>query len=302
MKTLLHATPLFLLMSSAALAQTPAGQDVNVSVSGYTYTEPGDTAISIHGAKIGGDYTATFFNTPRHWFAQLNVHGMVGATTYDGWCSPYLIRPNSTSPNGYALAIGDPSPCSESGDKDWYVEERGLVGKDFGGSRSTFSPFTGIGLRHLSNGVTGVAGYRTDNYLYVPLGVTLRTPLESQRALGFTLEVDPMVHGWQKTRDSSLGGGDFPATPTAPPFTVNGFSDVSFSQHAGWAARASAKYQMTKRWSAEPYFLYWRVQASPVNDETATFTVNGITAREQLGAYEPLNFTREFGVKLGVHF
>jgi hypothetical protein len=26
-----------------------------------------------------------------------------------------------------------------------------------------------------------------------------------------------------------------------------------------------------------------------VNDETATFTVNGITAQEQLGAYEPVN-------------
>jgi hypothetical protein len=33
-----------------------------------------------------------------------------------------------------------------------------------------------------------------------------------------------------------------------------------------------------------------------VNDGTATFTVNGITAREQLGAYEPLNRTHEFVV------
>ena len=52
----------------------------------------------------------------------------------------------------------------------------------------------------------------------------------------------------------------------------------------------------------EPYYLHWHVSASPVSDETATFTVHGITAREQLGAYEPLNFTREFGVKLGFHF
>ena len=302
MKMLVRSSLFLLLMSSAALAQTPAGQDVNVSVSGYTYTEPGDTSISIHGAKVGGDYTATFFNTPAHWFAQLNVHGMVGATTYDGWCSPYFIRPASGSPNGWALDIGDPSPCSESGEKDWYIEERGLVGKDFVGGRSAFSPFAGVGIRHLSNGVTGVNGYRTDNYLYVPLGATLQTKLESQRALGVTFEVDPLLHGWQTTRDSALGGGDFPATRTAPPFTLNGITDVSFSQHKGWAARVSAKYQFAKRLSAEPYFIYWRVQPSPVNDETVTFTVNGITAREQLGAYEPLNYTRELGVKLGVHF
>jgi hypothetical protein len=84
----------------------------------------------------------------------------------------------------------------------------------------------------LSNGTTGVNGYRTDDYLYVPLGVTARTSVASRNALAFNLEVDPLVHGWQKTRDSALGGGFIPATPSAPAFTINGFSDISFSQHA----------------------------------------------------------------------
>ena len=39
-----------------------------------------------------------------------------------------------------------------------------------------------------------------------------------------------------------------------------------------------------------------------MNYETATFTVNDVTAQEQLGAYEPLNVTNEFGVRLGFHF
>jgi hypothetical protein len=39
-----------------------------------------------------------------------------------------------------------------------------------------------------------------------------------------------------------------------------------------------------------------------VNDQTATFTVNHVTAQEQLGAYEPSNVTNEFGVKFGFHF
>jgi len=303
LKTLVQAALLLMLASSAALAQTPAGQDVNVTVSGYTYTEPSATSISIDGAKVGGEYIATLpFSQRRHWFGQADVRGTVGATTYTGWCSPFLIRPNNTSPNGYELHVGDPSPCSENGDKDWYLEGRALAGKDLIGNKWTYSPYTGIGLRHLSNGTTGVAGYRTDDYLYVPVGVTARTSVGSQSALSFNVEFDPLIHGWQKTRDSALGGGGIPATPTAPAFTLNGFTDVSFSQHAGWALRGSAKYQLTRHWSAEPYFVYWRVNASPVNYETATFTVNGITAHQQVGAYEPLNMTREFGVKLGFHF
>jgi hypothetical protein len=52
----------------------------------------------------------------------------------------------------------------------------------------------------------------------------------------------------------------------------------------------------------EPQYIHWNVSASPVNYETATFTVNRITAQEQFGAYEPLNTTNEFIVKLGLHF
>jgi len=66
--------------------------------------------------------------------------------------------------------------------------------------------------------------------------------------------------------------------------------------------RVSAKYQVTKHWSVEPYYVHWNVSPSPVNSETATFTVNHVTARERLGVYEPLNVTHEFGVKLGFRF
>src|SRR5262249_14974503 len=165
------------LASSTALAQTsvesslgtPIGQEVNVSVGGYRYTEPGTLSIAIHGSKIGGGFTSTRSLNPRQRrVAAADVRGTVGNTTYDGWCSPYLIRPNNTSPNGYALDVGDASPCSETGDKDWYVEARALFGKDFIGRTWGVSPETGLGFRHLSNGINGAAGYRTDNYLYLP--------------------------------------------------------------------------------------------------------------------------------------
>lgn len=307
MKALL-LTVVALLLSSQVLAQSPTlstapGNDVNVSLGAYKYVEPSGQSISIHGPKIGGEYTGTaLLGKSRRVFTQVNARGTAGNATYDGWCSPFLITPDGNSPNGWALDIGDASPCSETGDRDWYVEARGLIGRDFVGRTWGWSPTTGVGIRHLSNGTTGIPGFRRDNYLYVPFGFTARTALASQRALSVTVEYDRLLRGWQTTRDSELGGGTVPATPIAPAFTLNGFSDVAFRQQNGWAARASAKLQVNQRFSIEPSFIHWNVDSSPVNIETATFTVNAITVREQLGAYEPLNTTNEFVIKFGFHF
>ena len=281
-----------------ATLATPTGHEFSAGLASYTYREPGAQAISIHGARFIGDYTGTLsLNRQQHWFAQGDLRGTVGNVTYDGWCSPFLITPNTDSPNGYELDTGDSSPCTESGDKDWYVETRGLIGKDMIGQRWAWAPYSGLGVRHLSNGTTGTPGYRTDDYLYLPVGVTARS-----RALSLNVEYDHLLHGWQKTRDSALGGGEVPATPTAPAFTIDGFSDVAFSQSGGWAFRASATYPMSRHLSLEPYYVHWNVSSSPVNYEIATFTVNDITAQEQLGAYEPNNNTNEFGVRFGWHF
>lgn len=288
--------------ADAALA-TQTGSEVSAGVGGYTYTEPGDTSISIHGPKFAAGYTAAVSFSPRHhWFLQADGRALAGSATYDGWCSPFLIRPDSTSPNGYALGLGERSPCSEDGDSDWYVEGRALFGKDLIGRNWGWSPQIGVGARHLSNGTTGIAGYRTDNYLYLPIGITARTIVGSQHGLSFNLEYDQLLHGWQTTRDSQLGGGDIPATPSAPAFTIDGFSDISFDQHSGWGLRARAKYQLSTQWSVEPEYIHWNVGDSTVEVETATFTVNRITARQQLGAYEPRNTTDEFVVKVGFHF
>jgi hypothetical protein len=286
----------------ASLA-TPTGHHVDFGVAGYTYAEPGETSISIHGPKFVVGYTgAMSLNRGQHWFLEGDARGLFGRATYDGWCSPFLITPDGRSPNGYALDFGDPSPCSESGDKDWYMEGRALIGKDFVGRTWGWSPDVGLGIRHLSNGTNGVAGYRTDDYLYLPAGITARTTVASDHALSFNLEYDHLLHGWQSTRDSQLGGGDIPATSIAPAFTIEGFSDISFDQHAGWALRARASYQINRQWSVAPEYVHWNVSASPVNHETATFTVNGITARQQVGVYEPLNTTNEFVAKLGYRF
>lgn len=296
------------ISASNAAAQTSrlatsSGSEVNISVSGYKYTEPDGLSISIHGAKIGGEYTGTMVvDSRRHWFVQGNFRGQTGHTTYDGWCSPFLIVPDSRSPNGWALDLGDAEACSETGDPDWHVEGRGLVGKDFIGSSVGWSPYSGVGFRHLSNGLAGASGYRTQDYLYLPFGITARLQAGSHGLLSFNAEYDQLLHGWNTTRDSALGGGDIPATPTAPAFTLVGFTDVSLEQTSGYAFRASAKYQMNRHVSLEPYYIRWHVSPSPVNTEIATYIVGGIQAQENFGAYEPRNVTNEFGVKLGIRF
>jgi len=104
--------------STAALdvgLATPTGHEVNAGVASYTYREPGAHAISIHGAKFVAEYNGTLsLNKEHHWFAQAQLRGTVGNVGYDGWCSPFLITPNSASPNGYELDVGDPSSCSET--------------------------------------------------------------------------------------------------------------------------------------------------------------------------------------------
>src|SRR4029079_18503995 len=83
------------LVSSPAFAQsalgTPTGSAVNASVGSYTYGEPGDHSISIHGPKAGGEFTGTFsLDKHAHWFAQANARANIGRASYDGWCSPWL--------------------------------------------------------------------------------------------------------------------------------------------------------------------------------------------------------------------
>ena len=277
---------------------TAPGHELTLDLSGYNYVEPGDLRISIHGVKFGGEYSGTFLlNARQHWFTRTNVRAKTGRTDYDGWCAPWLITPDRSSPNGYALNVGDFSTYDDSGNRDWYVEGRALAGNDLVGHRWTWSPETGLGIRHLSNALDGIAGYRTDNYLYLPVGLTARTAVASHNVLTLNVEYDHLIHGWQTTRDSAFGGSAIDATTTAPAFTLDGLTDVSFDQHQGWALRAGAKFEMTRRVSVEPYWIHWQVGDSPDSFETATYTVNGITARQDLGVYEPHNTTDEFGVK-----
>jgi len=225
-------------------------------------------------------------NQRRHWFAQADARGLVGNAPIRAGARPYLIRPNKHVAERLRARYRDPSPCSENGDRDWYVEGRALAGKDViaigGRTRRTPASFV------LSNGTTGINGFRTDDYLFVPLGMTARTTVASQNALSVNLEFDPLIHGWQKTRDSALGGGDIPATRARPRSRSTASATCRFRSTGDGRLAPSAKYQVTRRWSVEPYYVHWRVSASPVSYEDRHVHRQHITAREQFGAYEPL--------------
>jgi hypothetical protein len=302
------------LVQGTAFAQTPPptverplsthkGHALNLSVQHYDYTEPPPVDISIHGPKFGGEYTGTFsLSDRRRLFAQLNVRGTGATADYDGNCRPWQIAPSDSSPNGYRLTLGTKFPCSEDNDVDWYVDGRALIGRDFIGNAWAIAPFIGVGGRHLSNGVTGNANYRTQEYLYLPVGATVRTSQIADRTIALTLEYDHLLRGWNTTRNSFLGGGTVPATTTTPQFTIGDFEDLSFDQTGGWALRASASVQLGRRWTIEPYYVRWSVDDSTTDTGSAAYTVNGITARQALSYYEPVNRTNEFGVKFGFSF
>src|SRR6185295_16998208 len=101
-------TPVASAAPVASGLATPTGNEVSFALGGYNYVEPCDLKISIHGPKYAGEYTGTFaLNPARHWFASANAKAMVGTTSYDGWCAPWLIVPERASPNGYLLDLGD---------------------------------------------------------------------------------------------------------------------------------------------------------------------------------------------------
>ena len=70
----------------------------------------------------------------------------------------------------------------------------------------------------------------------------------------------------------------------------------------GAARRCEIPAELRRHVSVESSSIHANVSASPVNVETVAFTVNNITAQEDLGAYEPVNHTNELFVKLGFHF
>ena len=252
--------------AGSASIKTNSGNELTISVSSSLYEEP-SLGMSTKGDKLGvGHLGALVMNGD--WFIKDDVRFANGAVDYVG--------------SGY-----------QAGVPDWYVEARGLIGRDIQFGEAVFAPYVGIGYRHLLNDLRGYSsdgsiGYRREsNYLYVPIGVTHRFRLQDSAVWSTTFEFDKLLSGRQFSRLSDLVGH-------------NGYSDapdISNVQSGGFGFRADMMYEMDD-WAFGPFLNVWRIDKSDS-------VVRPITSNNVVTWYsftEPQNRTKEFGMRMKFRF
>jgi hypothetical protein len=253
-----------LFVASTARAEstdlkTRTGSDFGLSLSSYQYQEPG--LMSLKGVKMGLDLH-TVMVLKNDLFMRGDLRFAAGTVDY-----------NSDSTG------------SASGEPDWYIETRGLVGKDWEINEMVLAAYTGLGYRYLFNdgrGITstGYGGYRREsNYLYLPVGIIHRMALNDQARLESTLEYDDLLAGKQISSLSDVGAG---------------YSDVTNNQSSGYGLRLSVMYLKTN-WTIGPYLYYWNIAES----DTAVVYRYGVP--DSLGV-EPENNTVELGLQASKRF
>lgn len=239
--------------------KTETVNDIGLSFSSYQYQEPG--LMSLKGSKIGLDLRTTKVLSNER-FIRGELRYAFGTVDYTS--------------NGTGSASGEP---------DWYIEARGLVGKDWAFNDMVFSPYTGIGYRYLFNDgraitSTGHWGYRREsNYFYLPIGIIHRSSVKGEARLVSTLEYDHLLAGKQISRFSD---------------GRQGHSDLTHKQTNGYGLKLSVIYEKDK-WAIGPYAHYWKIGQS----DTVPLYQNGVPVA--IG-WEPKNDTVEFGLKASQKF
>ncbi|MBU0689567.1 MAG: hypothetical protein KJ850_05220 [Gammaproteobacteria bacterium] len=174
---------------------------------------------------------------------------------------------------------------SSSGEPDWYIEGRALVGNDWLLKSATLSSYVGLGYRFLMNdgrGITstGAGGYRRQStYIYLPAGFIYRTALSRGNEMTGLIEYDHLLSGNQFTKLSDTGLG---------------YSDIDSKQSDGYGVKLRLSY-VTPLWSAGPYLHYWNIADSAINP----IYRNGVLTGYGL---EPHNTTTEVGIEFSRPF
>jgi len=251
--------PAFTVRAESGSLMTRTGKDIGLSLSSYDYQEPG--IMSLQGLKMGLDLRVVkVLQSDRFIRGDLRyAFGTVDYSSYD--------------------------TGSASGEPDWYIEARGLIGKDLAVRESVISAYMGLGYRYLFNdgrGITstGYGGYRREsNYFYLPLGLIHRRSLHGRAMLETELEYDQLLAGKQVSGLSDVGGG---------------YSDVTNNQSSGYGLRLSVMYRKSS-WIVGPFLTYWNIGES----DAAVVYRYGVP--DSLGV-EPKNDTVELGVKASQQF
>ena len=264
-------TMLCLLVTCVAYAETSnlatqTGKDIGLTLAYYQYEEP--RLMSLKGAKIGLDFSAT-----------------------KAWQNEQFIRAELRSAYG-RLNYNSYGTGSVSGEPDWYIEARGMMGKDWSYNNDVIAAYIGLGYRYLFNdgrGATssGALGYRRkSSYVYLPIGIIYRSNYDARAKLVTTLEYDHFLIGRQISKLSDIGLG---------------LGDVRNSQRSGYGLKLSIQYEKD-RLSFGPYLNSWNIDRSnwmPLYQYgLPVFDSGGF----QLGGVEPQNDTIELGLKVSQKF
>lgn len=245
--------------------KTQTSKDIGLSFSSYQYQEPG--IMSLQGMKMGLDM---------HAVKVLEERGKL------------ILRGDLRFAFG-SVDYTSTNTGSASGNPDWYIEARGLVGKDWAIKGAVISPYVGLGYRYLFNDGRGLSctastcfwGYRREsNYIYLPVGIFHRTMLKDQARLESMLEYDQLLAGIQISR---LSDGR------------QGHSDATNNQSSGYGLKLSIMYQKNN-WAIGPYAHYWNIGQSDIVPEIQNGSPTG------WGLAEPQNNTIEFGLKASQQF
>jgi len=257
---------LFSAHAEGASVKTSSGSEFGLSVSSYAYEEP-SLGMSNKGDKFGVNHFGTMV-LDGDWFVKDDLRFAYGGVDYVG--------------SGYQASV-----------PDWYVDARGLVGRDIQFGNAVYSPFVGVGYRYLFNDLrgyssSGAIGYRREsNYFYVPIGLTHRFTLQDSAVLATTLEFDHLLMGRQLSKLSDLVGH-------------SGYTrayDVSNSQSSGFGFRADVMYEMGDL-AFGPFLNIWRINKS--DSVLQPLTRNGVTTWYFFS--EPENRTSEFGLRMRLKF
>jgi hypothetical protein len=251
--------------SSAVDLKTKTGNEIGVTISSYSYTEP-SVNVSNKAINYGVEYQGTYA-FGNDWFA-------FGEFDYNNGKNNY---------SGSGTVNGIPT---------YYYNLKAAVGYDFAFEGFNLSPYVGFGYRFLSQQLggmtssTGAKGYdRQSTYNYLPVGVTHRMAVGAESTLDTTLEYDYLLVGNQYSGLATLNG-------TYGGSTYAGIPNVNNRQNSGYGLNLTVMYKEDD-WGVGPYFKYWNIQQS--DTAYATITKNGSGSR--YSAYEPANNTKEYGIK-----
>lgn len=236
--------------------------------------------LTRRGWEVGGQAARYHYEEPDFMNLKGNRGGVVGAYTFT---NPSRVYNRIDGRISYgSLKYTSSGTGTIDNVPDWIFEVRGVIGKDFlVGDNVALSPYIGLGYRYLYDDLrgytsTGAVGYqRYSHYVYAPIGLTMRIGMGNRWVVAPMVEYDAFIGGRQYSQLSDTGIG---------------YSDASNEQKHGRGYRAYLMVEK-ERWAFGPWLHYWKIKDSDV-----------VPIGFGEGAYEPANWTREYGLELRYRF